>query len=154
MTKADGFSVKACSPSAGDKPPTCQLFYKGHDTGTRLPGALLEASFRVGDEWLLFLTDDIPFEESLEICLLDSKFQVADRATLAAPYAAGNFADLKVLSNHRLQFRFLGQGVWRLELLPDAAFRLPFVSEPLGVTRPFGFSRRFVLSHLEDAPEG
>jgi len=146
VTRADGFTVKVISPPTNETKPTCRLFHHGRDTGRDLPGVVLEASLKVNNEWLLFLTHDIPFEESLEICLLASNFEALDRATLMAPNATGSFEDLQILSEQRMRFRFLGKGFWELELLKKPAFRLPLMSEPLGVVRPFGFSRRFVLS--------
>jgi hypothetical protein len=67
----------------------------------------LEASLKADNEWLLFLTHDIPFEEGLEICALGSNFEVLDRATLMAPNATGGFEDLQILSEQRVRFRFL-----------------------------------------------
>jgi hypothetical protein len=66
-----------------------------------------------------------------------------------APNATGSFEGLQILSDQRVRFRFLGERFWELELLKKPSFRLPLMSEPLGVVRPFGFSRRFTLSHRE-----
>jgi len=147
MTCADGFTVKLISPATNETEPTCRLFHQGWDTCQDLPGTVLEASLKADNEWLLFLTHDIPFEESLEICVLGSNFEVLDRAALMAPNATGGFEDLQILSEQRVRFRFLGKGFWELELLKKPGFRLPLMSEPLGVVRPFGFSRRFALHH-------
>jgi len=151
MTRIDGFTVKLISPSTNETKPTCRLFHHGRDTGQDLPGVVLEASLKVNNEWLLFLTHDIPFEESLEICLLGSNFEALDRATLMAPNATGSFEDLQILSEQRMRFRFLGKGFLEREWLKETAFRLPLMSEPLGVVRPFGFSRRFALSCIRES---
>ena len=79
--------------------------------------------------------------------MLGSNFEVVDRATLMVPNATGGFEDLQILSEQRLSFRFLGKGFWELELLNKPGFRLPLMSDPLGVVRPLGFSRRFALHH-------
>ncbi len=147
MTRADGFTVKLMSTPTNETEPICRLFHHGRDTGQDLPGAVLEVSLKADNEWLFFLTHDIPFEESLEICVLGSNFEVLDRATLMAPNATGSFEDLQILSEQRVRFRFLGKGFWELELLKTPGFRLPLMSEPLGVVRRIGFSRRFVLQH-------
>jgi hypothetical protein len=127
VTRADGFTVKLISPASNETERACRLFHDGRDTNQDLPGAV--------------------FEESLEICVLGSNFEVLDRATLMAPNATGKFGDLQILSEERVRFRFLGEGFWELELLKKPGFRLPLMSEPLGVVRPFGFSRRFALHH-------
>ena len=147
MTCADGFTVKLISPPTNETEPTCRLFHHGRDTNQELLGAVLEASLQANNEWLLFLTYDIPFEESLEIYVLGPNFEVLDRATLMAPYTTGEFEDLQILSERQVRFRFLGKGFWELELLKKPGFRLPLMSEPLGVVRPFGFSRRFAIHH-------
>jgi hypothetical protein len=150
MTRADGFTVKLISPPTNETKLTSRLFHHGRDTGQDLPGAILEASLKANNEWLLFLTHDIPFEESLEICLLGSNFEVLDRATLMAPNATGSFENLRILSEQRVRFRFLGKGFWELELLKKPGFRLRLMGEPLGAVRPFGFSRRFTLSCIRE----
>jgi hypothetical protein len=81
---------------------------------------------------------------------VDANFSVRDRATLLAPNATGSFESLQIVSDRRVRFNFLGQRGWELDLLKKAVFRLPLVGEPLGVVRPFGFSRRFALSRTRD----
>ncbi len=47
-----------------------------------VPGRHVLAVFEVGAEWLLFADHDMPFEESLEICLL-SRMGVVDQVSVA-----------------------------------------------------------------------
>jgi hypothetical protein len=150
MIGADGFAVRVSSPPTNEAEPVCRLFYQGRDTGRDLPGAVLEAALEVGGEWLLFLTHDVPFEETLGIFLLGSNFNVLDRVALLAPNATGSFEDLQILSDRCVRFNFIGKEGWELELMTKPGFRLPLVSEPLGVVRPFGFSRRFALSRTPE----
>jgi hypothetical protein len=150
MIPADGFSVRPVLAPTNTVVPTCRLFYQGRDTSRDLAGAVLEASFQAGGEWLLFLTHDVPFEEALEIFLLGANFNVFDRASLLAPNATGAFRDLQILSDRCVRFNFIGKGGWELKLLERPAFRLPLIGEPLGVVRPFGFSRRFTLSRTRN----
>jgi hypothetical protein len=146
MIPVNGFAIKPVSPPTNNAVPRCRLFYQGQDTGRELTGAFLEASVQAGNEWLLFLTHDVPFEETLEIVLLDRSFEVLDRASLIAPNATGAFRDLQILSDRCVRFNFIGQEAWELKLLERPGFRLPLIGEPFGVVRPFGFSRRFALS--------
>jgi hypothetical protein len=150
MIRADGFAVRVLSPPTNEAEPICRLSYQGRDTGRDLPAAVLEAALEVDGEWLLFLTHDVPFEETLGIFLLGSNFDVLDRVALMAPNATGAFKSLRILSDRRVRFNFLGEQGWELELMKKPAFRLPLVSEPLGVVRPFGFSRRFALSRTRE----
>jgi hypothetical protein len=146
---ADGFSLLPVSAQQENSIPQSRLLFKGAETGLQVPGAVLEAAMEKDSGWLLFLTHDVPFEEGLEICLLNASFQLLDRATLAAPNVTAEFKDLVIAGERIVEFRFLGSRTWTLTLLESAGFRIPLISEPLGVVRPFGFSRRFVLSHSE-----
>jgi len=50
------------------------------------------------DEWqrhrILFVTDNIPFEDYLRIYLLDAHWQIVDSAVLGAIYTTGAFSGL------------------------------------------------------------
>jgi len=140
-------SISLLTPPSSDAEPTCRLFHNGRDTSLILPGATLEAAIELPHGWLVFLTHDIPYEEGLEICLVSSTFELLDRATLAAPYSTGAFENLEITSPTSLCFDFLGERPWQLDLLENPRFRLPVFTEPLGVQRPFGFKRHFLLNH-------
>jgi hypothetical protein len=142
----DRLSIERISAAAEGALPRCRLRCGGQPTGCTLIGAQLEASVGASGEWLVFLTHDVPFEEALEIYLLDASFNIRDRATLQARYATGAFGNLQILDDRRLCFRFLGDGFWQLELLRKQGLRVPLFSEPFGVSRPFGFLRHFVIS--------
>lgn len=148
MTLVDDFTVQVKVPSTNETSPVFRLFYQERDTGIDLPVAVLEASLAVEAGWLLFLTEDIPFEEGLQICLLGHHLELLDRASLTSFNSTGNFSDLCVISPRSVRFQFIGAGEWQLELLDKPGFRIPLVSEPLGVVRPLGFSRHFALSRI------
>jgi hypothetical protein len=65
---------------------------------------------------LLFLTDDTPFEEMLNIALIDLDDGVKEILTLGGAYLTGSFADLHILPN-AVEFRFIGETTWRVEIL-------------------------------------
>ena len=116
----------------------------------RVRGSWLEAAVACGDDdpvagWLLFLTDDVPYEERLSITLLDRDLRPLDSAWLGGMYATGTWSEPAIEGPGRLRFRFIDAKVWRLALLPGPALRLPF-GEPRGSHRPFGLMRHFVLS--------
>ncbi len=122
------------------------LIRDGADTGIVVPGCILEAQYSARGETLLFITHDIPFEECLEIILLTDSGTIADRASLSGAYATGNFRDAKPSGPDTIEFEFFGGHCWRVRLLPRPSFRLPmFSSEPAGVHRPFGWTRKFIV---------
>jgi hypothetical protein len=137
-------------PAGADTPPAVRLQLDGRAAAQVLPGAVLEAAFEcvgLGDaHLLLFLSDDVPFEDFLHLHLLDAQLALLDSASLGAPYSTGTFVQQGEPGKRELHFRFIGQADWTVELLDQAETRLPFFGEPPGVHRRFGFSRRFRLS--------
>lgn len=128
-----------------DVEPRAELLVDGKPTGRVLVGAVLEAAVQWHELHLLFITDDVPYEEALRIVLLDAQWQVVDAALLGSAYSTGSFSDLSLLPPDTVRFRFIGGTDWTVRLLHKDKFRLPLVSEPRGVSRRLGFSRRFVV---------
>jgi hypothetical protein len=124
-----------------------RLLRSGRDTGTVVPGVMLEAQLALGDEHLLFLTHDIPFEEQLEICLLDRSDKLVDRVWLAGANTTGNFRNL-VTGVRGARFDFFGTRQWRVTVLDRPRFFLPVVGLPLGAHRRFGFCRRVLVDRV------
>jgi len=106
----------------------------GRTSEEPLEGTVLEACIQHGNRYLLFLTDDIPFEDSLHIHLLDEALNRIDTVTLGAPYTTGHFRNLKCEDSGGITFEFFGKCVWEIVVLPKKQLRLPFVSGPKGVS--------------------
>lgn len=121
-----------------------RIIAAGRDTGRIVAGEILEAAVRWANYHLLFITDDIPFEEHLRIYLLDAQWKIVDCAVLGAMYSTGVFSDLELAPPNCLHFRFFGGITWTLELLDHDVLSLPF-SDPRGVSRPFSFRKRFKI---------
>jgi hypothetical protein len=132
-------------PEQEDQAPTSDIWLNGQPTQVQVPGAVLEAAVQWQDKTLLLVTDDVPYEEALRIMLLDADLTMMDVAELGAPYSTGSFSELLLLPPDALSFRFIGDTTWTVTLLPQPGFRLPWVTEPRGVSRPFGFQRHFVV---------
>jgi hypothetical protein len=121
------------------------LWRDGRATRTIVPGCVLEAQYEVGDRALLFATHDIPYEEQLEIMLIDAADEIVDGATLVRANATGAFRAGRILDERRLAFAFFGDEPWMVEVLGAPGFRRPF-SDPPGVSRRRPFRRSFILS--------
>lgn len=124
--------------------PRSEIVAGGRPTGQVVTGEVLEASVQWKDCWVLFVTDGIPFEDSLRIYLFDAGWHSVDSASLGGMYTTGAFSGPELLPPNAMRFRFIGGITWELELLDQGAVSLPF-SDPKGVRRPFGFTRRFRL---------
>lgn len=134
------------------KVPASELLIHGTSTGKLVSGGVLEAAIQWENRYLLFMTDDVPFEEMLSIHLLDAKMNVLDSALIGSPYSSGVFTSLLLSEPNTVQFRFIGDTLWRIELLSHPRFRIPFLSEPSGVKRPIGFFRHFIV-HGNPCPQ-
>lgn len=108
--ETDGFSTTRV---AGDRPRS-ELLWRGQPTGVQVDGVSLDHQWKAGDGYLLFLTEDSPFEEGLHIYLLGPDRQLRDALELAAPYAPGSMQVVAVEDG--ISFSFFGDDRWRLEV--------------------------------------
>ncbi len=105
-------------------------------TGIMVPVQVIEAAVQVDDKrLLLFLTDDVPYEEALKIALLDLNDGAKEILTLGGAYLTGSFTDLNIHPN-AVEFSFIGYTTWRVEISTTPFMKLPFIGDPRGVSRP------------------
>lgn len=145
--------LKELPGGAAGAEPRARLYRGGKDTGTVVPGAVLEAQLAADSGWLLFITHDTPFEEQLDLTLIDRSCRIVDMASLYGLYTTGNFRNLALDSDESAVFDFFGDHAWRVTLLAKPRFRLPVprLTEPAGVHRPFGFTRHFAIAAAKRA---
>jgi hypothetical protein len=108
----DGFSVARVEGEF----PSSQLLWEGEPTAIRVDGVTLEHQVQLPAGYLLFLTEDRPYEERLHIYLLDRDRQVIDGLELAAPYAAGILSHVTSEGDDAVSFSFFGDDRWRVEV--------------------------------------
>lgn len=141
------FSLRLLGSPLSDEMPRSEVMSHGQPTGVIISGAVLEAAIRWNDLVLAFVTDNTISQEAMHIYLFDAGFHVIDSAWLGSIFATGVFSLVDVLPPNTVRFSFLGETVLTLELLNDDTFALPYVGNPCGVSRPFGFHRRFRIGH-------
>lgn len=144
MRAIDLFSLKPVADAKGERMAQLLRTSAPSSASCIVPGAILEAQFETAQGFLLFTTQDVPFEEQLDICLLAPDMALRDRATLAHAYTTGTFADCRIESDSSLTFRFFGTQRLRIQLLDRPTWRLPWLG-PAGVHRPLGMRRWFVV---------
>lgn len=145
MRIANELTMRLTDEGGDGKDPTSEVLIHDRPTGKYLPGAMLEAAVQWTNRYLLFVTDDVPYEELLRVVLLDDRFALIDSALIGGPYSTGSFSSLQLSEPDTVRFRFIGDTLWEVELLNKPEFRLPFFSDPKGVSRSPGFSRHFVV---------
>ncbi len=127
-----------------------EVLIGGNSTGIIIPGKVLEAAIKIDSRrYLLFVTDDVIFEEMLTILLLDSSQGIVEKLTIGGAYSSGHFEDLRV-SPRSASFRFIGDTTWTVKVSPSPTFKLPF-SDPRGVSRPMGL-RKYIDISATPAP--
>ncbi len=145
MELSNALSLSAITKANDISQTQCIVFLNGINTGIRVSGQILEASFKVSaSRYLLILSDDVIFEESLNITLIDVEYGVLENLTLGGPYTSGVFEDL-LINSHSIKFRFIGDTVWTIEPLSSPSLRIPF-RDPRGVTRRFGIKKYLNVS--------
>ena len=107
-----GFSVARLD---GDLPRS-ELLWDGQPTAVRVDGVTLEQQVQLDGGYLLFLTEDSPFEEGLHIYLLDRDRRIVDGLELARPYASGILRDVMPEGEGAVSFSFFGADRWRLDV--------------------------------------
>lgn len=135
MHITDRISIHPLGDADGDEPAKSRLVIDGKVCGTLVAGSCFEAAVEGKGFYLLFLTNGNPFEDFLNIHMLDQQGALVDSCALGAPYSTGTFSALKILGEALISFRFIGDTVWQLEVFPRWRWRLPLVSEHFGVWR-------------------
>ncbi|ELY4777417.1 hypothetical protein ACLE1A_003015 [Cronobacter turicensis] len=123
-----------------------ELLLNGNITGIIVHGEILEASVQINDQrYVLFLTDDVIFEESLTIALIDFREGIKEIVSVGNEYSTGNFEALSITAD-RINFRFIGNYLWTVTVSDTPRLRLPFLSDPRGVKRDAAFKKYIDIS--------
>jgi hypothetical protein len=145
LVRAPEYLLRSVTPPTSVSVPTSEIMIAGEPTGKIVEGAVLEAALKWREYLLLFLTDNIPFEDALSIYLLDANLNIVDSARMYHMYSTGTLSDLDLSLDDTVRFGFFGGITWRLKLLPKKTFALPVISDPTGVHRSFTFWRMFQI---------
>lgn len=106
-----------------DKTPTLLLEHKQLKKQLSLTGAVLEAQYRIGINYLLLVTEDNPFEEALYIYYVNNHLKIIDTLELSAMYAEGMLRNIVVDAPDKLRFAFFdNHEEWLLTILSKAAY--------------------------------
>jgi hypothetical protein len=88
----------------------------------------------------------------LRIYMFDARMILVDAAALGVICNTGIFDELRLQPPDTIAFRFFADTTWRVVLISEPEFALPFFSDPRGIGRRFKFSRRFrVKGNLQSA---
>lgn len=154
ILSASELALKPLSDSrSAETAPRSEIVLEGRPTGHHIDGLVLEAAVSCGGNYLLFTTDDVPYEEFLTVWLLDASLSPLDGVTIGGMYSTGSFSSLRLMEPNSVGFRFIGDTDWSIELLSTPVLGLPLVGDPKGVRRKMGL-RRYFKVHGQPRPEG
>ncbi|EOU9530415.1 hypothetical protein ACOJBR_002860 [Cronobacter dublinensis] len=123
-----------------------EVLINGNITGIIVPGEILEASVQVNEQlYVLFLTDDVIFEESLTIALIDFREGIKEIVYVRNEYTTGSFEALSITAD-KINFRFIGDYLWTVTVSDTPRLRVPFLSDPKGVKRDTAFKKYMDIS--------
>lgn len=146
IVNEDELAIKPIQPASEINIPRSAIIVNGELNDKIVSGSVLEAVINWNDFYLLFLTYDVPYEHTLNIHLLDKDLNLLDSVMLGSIHSTGPFSPLQLIEPNKVNFRFIGNKDWNIELLPKPVFNIPFFSDPIGVSRKFGFKKRFTIS--------
>jgi hypothetical protein len=107
----------------------------GRQTQSNVRGTMLELCASYKDWFLVFTTDNTPFEDMLHVHLLDNNFNILDSFTIGAMYSTGSFSEPQLIAPNKIVFRFIGDTDWTITILDRTKLGLPYLSPIKGVRR-------------------
>lgn len=150
MEEVTTLSLSEVSEATDTTQARAEVLIDGNSTGIIIPGKVLEAAIKIdARRYLLFMTDDVIFEEMLTLLLLDLSQGIVDKLTIGSAYTTGYFEALTV-SPCSASFRFIGDTTWTVKVSLSPTLKLPF-SDPRGVSRPMGL-RKYIDISANPAP--
>jgi hypothetical protein len=116
MVPCRSFSL-APIPGSVDESPRANVLIDASSSGTTVPGVILEAQYRSGESYLLFTSENTPYEEALHVLLLSRRLALLDHVELSHPFAGGVLTNMEMPGDERLRFSFFGGDLWELTVL-------------------------------------
>lgn len=119
----------------GEETPESEVVVLGGRTGLVVKGAVLVLAVRIGRFYLLFLTNDIDYEDFLQVHLISENLRLEDSASIGYPYSTGTFALKGLEPPDTVCFEFIGGAEWRVTVLDKPRLRIPIIQGSKGVWR-------------------
>ena len=124
--------------------PRIRLSRRDESSSVEVDGADLERVFQLSDgRFLVFLTDDSPFEETLRLLLLSPHLRILDGMTFDAAYATAALENIRVVDPEVVEFSFIHKIPCRIRVCPTPRWRAPLLKA--GVSRVGSIFRRRLL---------
>jgi hypothetical protein len=97
--------------------PRSELLRDGSATGLIVDGIDLNRQYQVEAGFLLFITENCPFEEGLHIYLISPELKILDGFEFDAIYTPGVVRDIELKEEEAILFSFYFDDRWELRVL-------------------------------------
>jgi hypothetical protein len=155
MHRSDRISLRLVDDGVASKrQPQSEIVIDGRPSGHVVGGLQLESVIDCGDRWLLFLTDDVMYEEALSIYLCEREGRVLDSAQLGAPYATGILEDLQLIEPNFVRFNFFRTMDHTIEIFPEPRVYWQWLSYSCLLARPLRLRRHFAVRCVQVTAAG
>jgi hypothetical protein len=112
-------------------------------------GKILEAQYRVGENFLILVTEGNPFEEALYIYYFSNRLQLMDSLELSAMYAEGMLRNVSVANSDIIKFSFFDNNEqWVLKIFSSPKYTI--LSNKYPVKRKLSIFHKNWLSLAKD----
>ena len=149
MQQVFNLSLTPRHPATETAQARSELVIDQQPCGIVIPGSVLEAAVEINPgRFVLFVTDGVSYEESLTIVLYQRGEGVQEIIHIENAYSSGFFEQLTLYQDH-IEFNFLGEARWSLEVADTPKFALPFIGDPQYVKRSPGFKKQLLITSHE-----
>lgn len=144
MKSCNIFSIRVLREPDSAATPLSQLMISGEDVGQPIEGACLEQQYFMPDlGYLLFLTDNVPYEETLRIYLVDKIYTVIDGLEFGGNMVTGELDNISIKNSNMIEFSFIHNARCRLQINDTPKWCKPLLFTP-GVRRSGGIKKRYM----------
>ncbi|PCI51357.1 MAG: hypothetical protein COB51_01955 [Moraxellaceae bacterium] len=128
-------SIKVIEQNNDSEVERSRVTINGKTTPSALKGAVLETCIQVKGFHLLFMTDDVLYEDMLHLHLINEDLSLIDSVTIGSIYSTGSFKLLGLVEPNTIKFSFIGGVEWSVQAFEKKQRHVPFLSDPKGVSR-------------------
>ena len=123
----DLFRLQSLADPYDQFPVKAKLLYEGSDTGIAVRGTGLDFQFKTPGFYLLFANWSCPFEESVEITLLNHKLECLAHRSISQHYGSMHLESVEALGANQFRLRCADGQIYQLKI---PLTRLPFAGRP------------------------
>lgn len=129
MKITDSIQLQLIKEATSDKESLCEVICSHQPTGIYIRGKVFEQAIWVeAKRYLIFTTDDVIFEESLNLYFIELGKGILDRLWIAQPYNTDTFNGVTILDDTSLSFSFLYLRDWKLTIYRQPRLRFSILS--------------------------